>query len=242
MDQTFLAWSHSFLEWPEMAELTSVQLCEKDWRDVHSELIGETGSGRIFAKVVFGQKSFVCNLGSPVRQDGLHGAECPLFVPLWMLDRIGCDGCGDEVRVTFLLADAFSEATKIILRPHDSAFYDVQDVKSDLEGALTVLGVVEKGTTVMLPLSEMGGELMPFDIVETEPASVVLCQGDEVVIDFEEAADRWDGRPEPEPEPEPAPAPAPAQAEPEPPKQYTNPWRHKDFTPPYSRDEPKSHG
>jgi hypothetical protein len=159
-----------------------------------------------------------------------------------MLDRIGCDGCGDEVRVTFLLADAFSEATKIILRPHDSAFYDVQDVKSDLEGALTVLGVVEKGTTVMLPLSEMGGELMPFDIVETEPASVVLCQGDEVVIDFEEAADRWDGRPEPEPEPEPAPAPAPAQAEPEPPKQYTNPWRHKDFTPPYSRDEPKSHG
>lgn len=122
----------------------------------------------------------------------------PIFVPLWMIPT--SQPLGEPLEVEFYTENAFPAATRLVLKPLDSAFYNT-DVKEMLTGALTRLGVVEKGKTVMLRLEELGGFEMGFYISEVEPANVVLLNADEVVVEFEEAADQWDGRP-------PAPPPA----------------------------------
>jgi hypothetical protein len=243
MNQLFHVWSQEFLWDPSFADPTTVLMCELDWNDLNRELQVGGEASRIFVKLVVSgedssfdsdgkspseELSIICSVGAPVRQ--VDVTRNAMFLPLWILDRLGVAGCGNEILAQFFLKDAFTEATRIVLRPHNSQFYDVQDVKSDLEGALTRVGVVERGKTVMLPLSELGGELLAFDVVSTEPASVVLCQGDEVAIEFEAA---WDAPAPPavaaaEPVPEPEPF--------VPPNARQNPWRHKDFVPPYARD------
>jgi hypothetical protein len=215
----------------------TVQICEKDWTDITEEI-----GGRVFAQISFGERKIVCSVGSPVQQDDItRGA---VFMPTWIGDRLGIDLTGDEVAVTFLGRDAFVEATKIVLRPHDSLFYNVQEVKENLEGALTRLGVVERGQAVLLFIPELGHELA-FDVVGTEPASVVLCEGDEVAIEFEEAVDSL------MPPAAPAVIPAVADAPMFPDEEVAykpeghvlggtrreNPWRVKGFVPPYSRND-----
>jgi hypothetical protein len=111
-----------------------------------------------------------------------------MFLPPWMLGVLGVDGSGEEVEVEWMSQEAFPEATKILLQPHDSAFYHA-DAKEELETALTRLGVVKAGTTIQIPLQKLGGYEVPFDIVSCEPANVVLAEGDEVAIEFEEAVD-----------------------------------------------------
>ncbi len=111
-----------------------------------------------------------------------------MFLPPWILGVLGVDGSGEEVEVEWMSQEAFPEATKILLRPHDSAFYHA-DAKEELETALTRLGVVKAGTTIQIPLQKLGGYEVPFDIVSCEPANVVLAEGDEVAIEFEEAVD-----------------------------------------------------
>lgn len=225
MDQSFHAWSQEFLSDPSFADSSTVLMCELDWNDITHEL--QADGGRIFVKLSSADISVICSVGNPIRQYDVE--RNAIFLPYWILDRLNILGYGDEINAEFFLRDAFSEATKIILRPHISRFYDVEDVKGDLEMALTRVGVIEKGTTVMLPLSQLGGELLAFDIMNTEPASVVLCEGDEVAIEFEPAldippTDHFEEAKEEEVKEEPAPT-------------YRNPWRHKDFAPPYSRND-----
>jgi hypothetical protein len=90
--------------------------------------------------------------------------------------------------VTWLTQEAFPEATRIVLRPQDSAFYHA-DAKEELERALTRLGVIRTGDTILIPLDCLGGYQIPFDVVITEPANIVLAEGDEVIMEFEEALD-----------------------------------------------------
>jgi hypothetical protein len=111
-----------------------------------------------------------------------------MFLPPWILEALGVDGSGEEVEVEWMSQEAFPEATKILLRPHDSAFYHA-DAKEELEAALTRLGVVKNGMTIQIPLQKLGGYEVPFDVVSCEPANVVLAEGDEVAIEFEEAVD-----------------------------------------------------
>lgn len=115
-------------------------------------------------------------------------AHAPLFVPYWVLERLGANGMGETVTVEWRSEEAFPEATRIVLRPHDSAFYH-GDAKAELEAALTRLGVLRTGDTVTIPLTVLGGFEIGFDVVATEPADVVLMQGDEVAIEFEAARD-----------------------------------------------------
>jgi len=254
MNQSFHAWSQEYLADTSLADPTTVLMCELDWIDLNRELQMD-GAGRIFVKLVVHQEddddgvhelSVICCVGAPVRQGDVQ--RNAMFLPPWILDRLGIVGLGNEILAQFYLRDAFTEATKIVIRPHTSHFYDVQDVKGDLEGALTRLGVIEKGTTVMLPLSELGGELMAFDIVDTEPSSVVLCEGDEVAIEFEPAWDvpqaACDVPDAPAATAVPVPAepaataePVPAAPEPAPAAPRQNPWRHKDFVPSYSKND-----
>ena len=123
--------------------------------------------------------------------------DCPpdmsnaIFVPLWMLPAdISIDGL---IEVDFLSQEAFPEATRIVLKPLDSAFYNT-DAKEMLTTSLTRLGVLQKGTTILLTLDELGGYDMGFYVVDVEPADTVLLNGEEVIMEFEEAADQWDGR------------------------------------------------
>jgi hypothetical protein len=92
------------------------------------------------------------------------------------------------VTVEWIQEESFPEATKIVLRPHDSAFYHA-DAKEELERCLTQVGVLKEGTTIRVKIAELGGFEIYFDVVKTEPANVVLMQGDEVAIEFMEAMD-----------------------------------------------------
>jgi hypothetical protein len=58
-----------------------------------------------------------------------------------------------------------------------------------LTESLSRLGVLKKGDTVLLNLEELGGYEMGFYVSELEPADIVLLNAEEVVVEFEEAAD-----------------------------------------------------
>jgi hypothetical protein len=95
---------------------------------------------------------------------------------------------GEAVRVEVLNDEALPAATRIVLRPHDSAFYGV-DSNEELEPVLTRFGVLTTGTTIPVRVDALGGFLIAFDVIATEPANVVLMEGDEVALEFERALD-----------------------------------------------------
>ncbi len=162
------------------------------WRRVTEE---NEEARRIFAAVTVGETTLYCAVGTPVEERDTHGRRGVerLYLPTWMLDRFGVDGMGETVaEVQWISEEFFPEATRIVLRPHDSAFYHT-DAKEELERALTRVGVIEKGGTIVVPLMELGGYEIAFDVVEAEPANIVLAQGDEVALEFEEALDASGG-------------------------------------------------
>ena len=89
--------------------------------------------------------------------------------------------------VTWRTEEAFPEATRLILKPRDEAFY-VTNVKEELEFALTRIGVLQLGDVIRVPLASLGGYEVVFDVLLTEPASIVLMQGDEVAIEFDQVS------------------------------------------------------
>lgn len=187
-------WSTAFLAAPPQDDLTCA-VEQGTWRRLQEE---HDGTARLFAKITFGEKSWICALGSPVicemghYEDGEEKDEKEqkdrIFLPYTMLAHLGAGGSGEEVAVEWLPPDAFPEATLIKIRPHDSAFYHV-DAKEELEAHFTRIGIIQEGITIMLPLAALGGFEVAFDIIKTEPANIVLAQGDEVAIDFDEALD-----------------------------------------------------
>jgi hypothetical protein len=176
-------WSTAFLENLGPNNLNCF-VEEAEW----TRLIDQYKSTRLFAQISYGDSVWFAALGSPVRCDTLPNGTSRLFLPYWMLDQLGATGAGEEVFVEWLDPEAFPSAEKITIRPHDSAFYHT-DAREELERTLTTLGVLKAGTTLVLPLDALGGYEVAFDIVKTEPANLVLADGDEVAIDFEEALD-----------------------------------------------------
>jgi hypothetical protein len=117
-----------------------------------------------------------------------EGGGDRIFAPQWILDQLGADGCGEEVTVAWRSEEFFPEATRLVLRPRDSAFY-YADAREELERALTRIGVLRVGSTIKVPLQVLAGYEIEFDVMATEPADIVLMQGDEVALEFEEALD-----------------------------------------------------
>ena len=202
---TMKLWSSIFLD--EQPDWATCSVPLEEWRRVTEENEGT----RHIARISSGDREVFAALGAP------NSAEDEqIHLPSWLVDHLGLEGCGEEVEVTWLTQDAFPEATRIILRPQDSAFYH-SDAKEELERALTRLGVLRTGDTIVVPLDCLGGYQIPFDVVLTEPSNIVLAQGDEVIIEFEGALDAeseesvevWnpfeDEEPEPEEEPQPEP-------------------------------------
>ena len=126
-----------------------------------------------------------------------------------MANAANLNACGEKVHVEVMNTDAFPEATKIVLKVVDSAFYRA-DVKEQLESALTRIGIVRKHTTLEIPLDELDGFPVEVFVVSTEPADLVLCEGDEVAIEFEEPVDHYSPPPSPIPRP---PTPIPPETE-----------------------------
>jgi hypothetical protein len=172
-------WSNIFLE---EADWATCSVSVATWRKVTEEHEGT----RQIARIKSGDREIYIALGTP--NNVVEGAENQIYVPSWLVDHLGVDGAGNTVEVTWLTQEAFPEATRIVLRPQDSAFYHA-DAKEELERALTRLGVIRTGDTILVPLESLGGYEIPFDVVLTEPANIVLAQGDEVIMEFEEALD-----------------------------------------------------
>lgn len=127
-----------------------------------------------------------------------------IYMPLWMLDAAGFEGNGETQKAILLTNEAFPEATKIVLRVIDSAFYTA-DLKAELEASLTKLGILRKHSTIQIPIQSLGGFPVEVFISDLEPADCVLCEGEEVVVEFEEPVDQVEP---PAPRP-PTPIPAP---------------------------------
>lgn len=160
------------------------------------------------------QRMFVCvknplgndwfaPMGSPV--DNNEDDIDDIFVPLWMIDSGSLPGDGEIIQAEVMEREAFPEATRLIFRVVDSAFYSSQ-IKEELEKALSSLGVIRRHTTLQIPLSSLDGFNVDVFVSETEPANVVLCHGEEIPVEFEEPVDQI---PQPPVERVPTPIPEP---------------------------------
>jgi hypothetical protein len=69
-------------------------LDEKEWLRITSEL----NSSRLFARIINGDKSWICALGNPIRTGNPESFK-QLFVPQWMLHQIHDDGVGEPLEV-----------------------------------------------------------------------------------------------------------------------------------------------
>ena len=189
-------WSNAYLDGGHGWATAALEV--GPWRRITCDY-GESGRLFVELKLDGAAAPFYMALGTPVQppaggarglfEEGMtQGVADRLYLPPWALQMLGLIGCGEFVSVDWFSQDVFPSATRIVLRPHDSAFYHA-DAKEELEVALTRLGVVQQGTTVAIPLDCLGGFEVMFDVMATEPANIVLAEGDEVVIEFEEALD-----------------------------------------------------
>lgn len=187
----FQVWSQTLVQ--EQPDLYTAFVDDLTWRNVHDEFEGT--ARRIFATIrTEAGDSYCCALGHPVLATGIlaegrGGQEAkPLFLPPWLLQTLRLEGVGEEVRVEWITEEYAPEATRIVLRPHDSAFFH-GDAREQLEPVLTQYGILQKGTTIPVPLEALGGYVVLCDVIQTEPADLVIMEGDEVAIEFEEATD-----------------------------------------------------
>lgn len=183
--ETVELWSHIFVS--EEDEKPTCTLNKEAWTALMNR---HEGCHRLFAKIDVEDKTLYSALGS-YTDCGPGEGRTRLILPRWGLDILSALGMGEPAAVTWLTEEAFPPATRIVLRPHDSAFYHA-DAKEELELALTTIGVLQQGQTIMVSLKALGDFPMSFDVVELDPANVVLADGEEVAIEFEAALDAPD--------------------------------------------------
>jgi hypothetical protein len=177
-------WSAIFLT-EEAGDGVTCSLDKTSWRGLMNRPEYE-GCGRLFARVEHEEIETYLPLGGYTECE--EGEIPRLILPQRALDSLFATGTGELAKVTWLTQEAFPEATRIVLRPHDSTFYS-SDIKAELEVALTRIGVLQKGHSIKVVIQSLGDYPVEFDVVELEPATIVLAQGDEVAIEFETAVD-----------------------------------------------------
>ena len=183
---TYMILSTDYLDTPVPA--TSAVIPFIYWERITEEI----DTPRLFASITFRDGSRrICSVNS---FDLPAGQVYPkaMYLPQWMFPHD--EVCGNDYEIQFIGKDSFPSALKITLRPVDSAFYSV-DAKEELEASLSAMGVLQQGDQITLPMTALGGYEVSFYISELMPADIVLLDGEEVAIDFEEAVDQFDGRP-----------------------------------------------
>uniref|UniRef100_A0A6C0D7R2 Uncharacterized protein n=1 Tax=viral metagenome TaxID=1070528 RepID=A0A6C0D7R2_9ZZZZ len=205
-------------------------------------IMNDQNTSRMFARIVKDNKYWICSVGHPIQTSFEPNS---VFVPSWMLEQIQCNGYDEELEIDWFPSEAFDHSTKIVLQPFDTAF-QIGDIQEQLSYELTKLGILQKSTNIVIQMPELGGFEVTFNVKGVEPASVVLCQGDEVELEFdysliEEPVARppspypHDLMPEtliPEPfVPENSSIPSGSTLGGEKKQERYNPWRNKDFKP-----------
>jgi hypothetical protein len=140
---------------------------------------------RLFVRIwLDADRSFISAVGDPVQSEMTDS----LFVPMWMIDSHQIDGCGEMYNTEIIQIATMPKATRIVVRPIDSAFLGV-DVVGVLEKAFSQIGVLQKGSTILIRLEELGGFQVGVYIHNLEPAAEVYLDGDDIPLEFEEAVD-----------------------------------------------------
>jgi hypothetical protein len=182
---TYMVLSTDYLEAPVAA--TSAVIPFLYWERITEEI----DTPRLFANITFRNGSRrICSVNSFDLPAGQVHPKV-IYLPQWMIPHD--EAYGNEYEIQFIGKDSFPSALKITLRPIDSAFYNV-DAKEELEASLSAMGVLQQGDQITLPMNALGGYEVSFYISELMPADIVLLDGEEVAIDFEEAVDQFDGR------------------------------------------------
>lgn len=181
---------------------------ESIWKQAYEN---DDTSGRKFVRIFNeeGTIEWIAPMGGVAykkmyHEDERETAQKAIYLPIWMLDSAGFEGQGETVKCSILTNDAFPEATKITLRVVDSAFYNA-DIKEELEAALSDLGILQNHTILQIPVRSLGNFQVELFVSKLEPADCVLCDGEEVVVEFEEPVDHY----EPPPPRPPTPIPPP---------------------------------
>ena len=186
-------YSKVFLDSNDIHYWSNVAIDRSLWEDIHRIHINATTVHRYFLRFISDiEIKCIVAIGNPVM--GNVTDEKKVYMPQWLLDRHNFQGEGESYHVEILTEEAFPEATKIVLRVVDSAFYN-SDIKKELELALTRLGVIEKGQLIHVPIDSLDNFDVDIYVSELEPATIVLCQGEEVVVEFEEPVDAIVDRP-----------------------------------------------
>ena len=183
---------------------------ESEWIRLHNDF----STSKMFVRIMKDDRFWICALDSPIADV----ADNCIYVPSWMLDQIG-GGDGEEMHVEFMPTEAFDHSEKIVLQAWQENTEDFGDIQELLSNELTKLAILQKDTNICVNVYGMN---LNYTIIDLEPASVVLCEGDEVELEF------YEERPMPEPIAEVEPVPM---AEVEPVAVRFNPWRNKDFKP-----------
>lgn len=193
MDQTIRLYSLGFCPSSDQDHF-SLSVEESIWRKAYNEI---DEGGRIFLRIYNEDESkeLIAPMGNIVYGKSIdhetHDDHHHVYAPLWLLDSVGFGGTGEILKCSILTNDAFPEATKITLRVVDSAMYS-GDIKEELESALTKLGVIRKHTVLQIPVEALGGFPVEVFVSNLEPADTVLCEGDEVAVEFEEPVDHFE--------------------------------------------------
>jgi len=172
-------WSTTYLE-TDMSSY-NCYVNESIWRRITNEHI----SNRIFARITKGEKFWICSLGAPINTNFPEISDTPnVFVPRWMLEQLNSYGDGEPLDIVWMPSESFEESTKIILKPFDITF-ESTNIQEHLSNELTKLAILQKNTIIYINMPELDGYQVGYQVIHIEPSSVVLCQGDEVELEFE---------------------------------------------------------
>jgi hypothetical protein len=194
-------WSKAYAPSPD-TDSFSIQVDKHIWQ----QAMQPEGARRQFLRIEHpgGLEDWIAPIGHPVTISEEEKDIYDVFLPLWMIDAAHLSGDGETTTLEVMSEENFPEATRIVFRVIDSAFYNA-DVKGELETALSSIGVIRKHSVLQIPVEALGGYKVEVFVSETEPANLVLCDGEEVAVEFEEPVDQI-SPPRP---PTPIPAPVP---------------------------------
>lgn len=200
---------------------------EHEWTRLHNEI----KSNRIIGVIQNNNKSWTVTLGQPVQFENQKNKN--VFIPHWMLEQIYLEGSGETVEIQWMPCDVFDNSEHIQLKLLDGN-YTNDDIEEKLSIELTKLGVLQKDTVIEINIDET---LLKYRVENLIPASVVLCEGDSVSLEFIEDVVIPPSAPQVE-------SAVPPSAPPIETDEKTlggvkhegryNPWRSKDFKPPNS--------
>ena len=148
------------------------------------------------------EDTFLVPVGDPVRGTDDDKA---LYLATWMIDSNKYRGAGEEAVVEVLEASSLPKATRIVLRPVDSALHEV-DVVQLFEKCFSRMGVLQEGKLYLIPIEELGDYQVSVFVEHLEPAQEVYLDGDEIPLEFERPVDFVEPPPRP---PTPIPQPPP---------------------------------